>query len=256
MKKRKPKILFFDLESSLMLATIFSLRGNDYINSESLLSDWNIISAAWKWLGEKKVYSASVLDNKNDNITNDKFVVEQMKKAIEEADIIVAHNGDRFDVKKINTRLIYHDLGQMDMPYTVDTLKEAKRTFSFTSNKLDYLAQYLKVGKKMDVSKNLWLKALRGDKKAIAEMVKYNKMDVIVLEKVYLKLMPYMTKHPKMDIFLKGTDIVCENCGHEKLMKAGKRVKKGGTFQKYQCYDCGHLTLKKEKREKKVLTQK
>lgn len=244
--KRKVKILFFDIESSLMLVKVFGLRGNDYIDPNSIEQDWNVICAAWKWLGQKKVYATSVLENpKTKEITWDKNVVAKLCKAIEEADIIVAHNGDKFDIKKINTRRIKHKMGQMDIPVSVDTLKVAKKHFSFTSNKLDYLAKFLGVGEKLDTSKHLWEKALRGERKAIREMVKYNKVDVIVLERVYLELLPYITKHPKVNKILNIEETACENCGSTDLIKAGKRARADGTFQKHSCKDCGHLTLTK-----------
>ena len=101
---KKPRILFLDIETSHIEARVFSLYPN-YIDHGDITRDWKIFSVAWKFSDQKKVYAA-----KMDRNGCDKAVVEQISKAIQEADIVVGHNGDKFDMKKLNTRRIYHKL--------------------------------------------------------------------------------------------------------------------------------------------------
>ena len=52
----KPRIIFWDLETSLIQATTFTLRP-DYLPHNGIIQDWSIISGAWKIQGEDKVNS-------------------------------------------------------------------------------------------------------------------------------------------------------------------------------------------------------
>ena len=68
-------------------------------------------------------------------------------------------------------------------------------------------------------------------------MEKYNKQDVLLLEKVYQRLLPWIGKaHPNRNLYDgKG----CSVCGSHKLQKRGFAYTVTGTFQRYQCTDCG-----------------
>ena len=67
-----------------------------------------------------------------------------------------------------------------------------KANFLFPSNKLDYVAQKLGVGAKVKHSGfKLWIKCMAGDKKAWAEMKKYQIQDVNLLVDLYYELLPW-----------------------------------------------------------------
>ena len=241
LKKKEPKILIYDIETSYSIMASFSLWPN-HISHDNILQEWNMISAAWKWAGQKKVYAVSVADNLREfrkDPTNDYHVVKALRDAIEEADIIVAHNGDKFDIKKLNTRILFHGLKPIGKKVSVDTLKVAKKEFSFTSNRLDYIAKFLGFTGKLPSGNGLWLRALQGDVKAIKEMVIYNKEDVRVLENVYNKLKPYMTNHPNRFLFVDGeTKEACPQCGSTHTIKHGFYYTAASKFQKRRCMDC------------------
>jgi len=229
---RKPKILFYDIETSHINTLVFSLWPTS-IPPASILADWHIICAAWKWQGKAKIHTAAVTDK-----NNDKLVTEKLSQAIHEADVIVAHNGDKFDIRKLRARMIYHDMKPISTPVSIDTLKSARKEFAFTSNRLDYIGQFLGVGKKIPTNHELWVQARVGNKKAIKAMLKYNKQDVTLLEAVYDKLRPYMQNHPNMNLFM-GTAQNCTNCGSSSLIKHGTRRTRVGLYQRYLCKDCG-----------------
>lgn len=239
-KGRKPRILIWDIETSPMVVAIFDLKQNGIIHYENILQDWFIICASWKWLGEEEVYTTSIIDNKKEfkkDNTNDFDVVKKLSEVITEADVIVAHNGDRFDLKKLNARAIYHGLEPVPPVKTVDTLKEAKKYFNFSSNRLDYLAKHLDVGEKMHTTKGLWLRALDGDEEAIQEMLEYNVVDTVVLESVYLKLRPYMIGHPNLNL-ITGEGYQCPKCTSFETQKRGFSTTRAGLFQRYWCKSC------------------
>jgi len=230
---KKIKTLYWDVETSLMKVSSFSLWPN-YIDHNAIIQDWHIICAAWKWKGNKKIHGSKT------HTTDDKQVVKDLREALEEADEIVYHNGAKFDWKKFNTRLVYHGLSPLLKPQEVDTLKQARKHFSFTSNRLDYLAQFFGVGSKMETSSNLWGKALDGNKKAINEMYRYNKVDVDILEKVHERMEPYIDTGFNRN--LNSSSECCSKCGSNNLKVHANYYTKVGVYKYYRCNDCKSFT--------------
>lgn len=226
------KTLLIDLETSLMTLAGFSLKQDGYISHDNIIEDWYILCAAWKWHGKAKVYgeiSTGAHDDKN--------VVEALREVIIEADEIIYHNGKKFDWKKLNARIILNDLEPMPKPKEIDTLIQARKHFAFTSNRLDYLGKVLGCGGKIQTSHGLWLRALKRDEDALKEMFKYNKGDVVVLEKVYDKLAPHIDVGYNRNLD-DNTGVACPGCGGYKLQERGWSITKTGKFKRYQCQDC------------------
>ncbi len=235
----EPRVLIWDVENSHTVAAIFQLFHNDYISHENILQERFLISAAWKWLGEPRVHSVSILDNpklyKKDP-HNDRHVIETLHKVLSSADVIVAHNGDQFDIKLTEGRMLFHGMPPLPPIPSIDTLKVAKSRLMLQSNKLDYLARYLGFGKKVKTDNDLWLRILNGDKSAIKEMVEYNKHDVVLLEKVFLKLRPYCANHLNRALF--GKTEGCPRCGSRHVQSRGTHKAISRVYQRYQCQDC------------------
>jgi uncharacterized protein YprB with RNaseH-like and TPR domain len=227
------KVLFWDIETlplDITSWTLFDLK----VSHENILRDFSLICAAWKWFGEKEVHCVAVDPA---NPTDDGNVVRTLHAVLSEADVVVAHNGDKFDMKKFKTRALAHGLPPLPSIQSIDTLKVAKKNFGFTSNRLDYLGKFLGVGRKIKTEYDLWLDILEGDEKALAKMVRYNKYDVVLLEKVYKALRPYMTNHPNTGLFTEDPK-VCPICGAG-LVKRGFRYHRTTKRQQYQCKRCG-----------------
>lgn len=235
----KPKVLFLDIETAPMLVTSFSLWP-DSLPHGGIFQDWYIICACWKWQGNKTIYSESASEP-----TNDKNILVSMSVAISQADIIVGHNVKRFDMKKLNARLIFHGLPPLPTVPIVDTLTEVKKIASFTSNKLDYLGQHLLREGKIHTNQSLWYACMRNEVKAVQEMVRYCKKDVIVLENVYNKLLPYFKTHPHIGVLSDGVKTDCPKCGSIKVVKNKVSVLASGSkSQQYKCNSCGsHHTI-------------
>src|SRR5258706_102053 len=118
-----------------------------------------------------------------------------------------------------------------------------KKVFGFSSNKLDYLAKFLGVGEKIETEYQLWLDVMNGSKTALATMVKYNKHDVVINEKVYDKMLPFLRNHPHMGAMSgKDKNCSCPNCGSTNVKKNGiKYTAAGVKKQEIQCNDCRHF---------------
>jgi hypothetical protein len=251
----KPSILFLDIETAPMLGHIWGLWKND-VALNQLKQDWHLLSWSAMWDGQKKpLYK----DQRNaSDIQDDKDLVKSLRDLMEQADIIVTHAGTRFDIKKLNARFIFHKLKPVMGYKHIDTLVIAKKAFAFTSNKLEYLAKYLKVKTKKLTKREfsgfeLWTECMAGNKKAWKEMELYNAMDVLALKDVYEVLRAWGAT-PNISLYNDTNDHVC-NCGAvNSLVRKGYYFTATGKYQKYACRDCGkHVRgrenlLSKEKR--------
>lgn len=224
------KIIVWDIETAPLLVTSWGLF-KPYLTHENIEREGNLLTAAWKEVGKKEVHSVSIDPS---SPQDDAILVSTLRDALEGADVIVAHNGDWFDLPWLNARLAFHGLPPLPPIKTVDTLKVAKRQFRFTANRLDYLGQYLGLGRKIKTDYDLWKQVLAGNEKALEKMIRYNKQDVLLLEKVYLKLRPFMLHHPNQAL-VDGETGKCPVCGSGHLQKKGIRVLSTTTRQRYQC---------------------
>jgi len=229
------KRLYIDLEVSpnIMLSWRAGYKIN--LSPDDILQERAIICVCYKWEGSSQINS--ITWNKGD----DRELVMKFTKILQSADEVVAHNGDRFDVKWFKTRCIYHGVDCPPDIKTIDTLKLAKSTFLFNSNKLDYIGGFLGLGNKYKTEYSLWKKILLNNSaSALKEMTAYCKRDVELLEKVYLKMKNY-TKHKTHEAVLSGGEkIDCPECGSENTKYSKARISAAGLKQvQLQCQDCG-----------------
>jgi len=237
----KTKILFFDIEISPIISYNWRLWQSDAID---IVEDWQILCFAYKWADEKRVHVVGQDDFKSwkPGVNNDEDVVKALHKLFDEADIVVGHNGDGYDIKKVNARMIFHKLKPPSPFRTVDTLKVARKVAGFSSNKLANLVEQLDLGKKMDAGGIDVLKGvLKGVKKDWKHLKEYNKMDVVILERLYYELLPWMTNHPSLAVLNDQPD-ACPKCGSTNLRKGGFYITKTGKRKRYQCLSCGGWT--------------
>lgn len=237
---KEPRILIYDIENSPTVVTTWGLYEQ---NALETIEEWYIMSYAYKWFGEDKTHFVSLPDFKgySKNKHNDKALCESLYKLFEEADIVIAHNGDKHDQKKSNARFLFHGM-LPPAPYkSIDTFKVAKKYFKMNSNSLNSLGIFLGVGKKVEhEGMPLWRGCMDGDMKAWSRMKKYNIQDVELLEKVYLKLRPWIDNHPNYNLHSRPATPCCPKCGYKKLQRRGFSRTRVGIFQQYQCVGgCG-----------------
>lgn len=229
-------IAFLDIEISPTYGTFW---GNKYeTNILEITQPWVILSFSWKWeTGEHITKALPDYKDYTPNNLDDLLLVADLHRLMSEADIIVAQNGNAFDIKKINARFVIHNM-RPPVPYkTVDTLKIARSRFGFTSNKLDDLGEALGLGRKMcHEGYTLWKKCMAGEPKAWRTMKRYNKQDVVLLEKIYHRLLPF-GPHPNLGMWNKGT--VCPKCGSSHLNSRGTARNATTEYRQIQCQDCG-----------------
>jgi hypothetical protein len=236
--KTGPRILLYDLETSPNIAYVWGKYEQDALGD--FIKERQIISFAWKWLGEKKVnvLALPMLDTYKKAPDNNHGLILKLHALMSEADIVVGHNVVEFDDKMANAEFIAHGLKPPSPHRTIDTLKIARDKFRFNSNKLGDLGKKLGLGAKVHTGGfELWAGCLRGDVKAWAKMMAYNIGDVALLERVYLKLRPWITSGPSIAV-LKGTP-GCPRCGSKNLIFRGRRLVGGSIKRGFSCKDCG-----------------
>jgi DNA polymerase elongation subunit (family B) len=235
----------------------YSLYNNDVIHPKHIKHDWYITCAAWGWLNNKtqkitKIETVAVNDFKSfkKNFRDDREVIKKLHEVLSQADLIVGHNSDSFDIKKINYRFIKHGLPPIDVPATVDTLKAAKKYAKSSSNRLYYLAKEFGVSNKIDLESGIMHAADRGCEKSLKKLVKYNIGDIRAGAELYFKLLPYIKNHPAIDKIMGRTvdkdNPNCQNCGSKNVHKHGIRANKQGRYRRYVCIDCGSTTQGKK----------
>lgn len=236
--KKSNKVLLLDIESSPIFGAVWKLWDNN-LSLDMIQDDWFILSYAAKWLGSEDV----IYSDCRRTFEDDRQLLVELHALLDEADFIIAHNGDRYDVKKINARLILNGFSPPSPYKTIDTLKMAKKSFAFTSNKLEYLTWELCKDKKLSHGKfpgyKLWKECLAGNEEAWEEMKEYNIVDVTSLEELYIKLRPWYPNHPLIFTPESPEDYICPKCSGTHLQKRGKYVSRTGIkYQRYQCMDC------------------
>src|SRR5512139_461679 len=233
----KPKILLVDIETQPDLVYTWGVYEQ---NAIAVKENWQMLSFSAEWLHSGKVTTKGLCDYKGYKPGGTDYdLAIDLWRLLDEADIVVAHNGADFDIKCIKARFIAHGL-KPPAPYrVVDTKKELKKVSRFSSNKLDWICKQLDLGKKIEHEGwELWLKCMGGDRAAWARMKKYNRHDVVLLKKLYGVLAPWITQ-PNAGTY---SDVpVCPNpnCGSDQLQLRGFARNKTRIYQRFQCRKCG-----------------
>lgn len=237
----KPRILTLDIETAPITAYTWGLFKQN-IGLNQIKTDWHLLAFAAKWYGDpasKIIYEDG---RKSKDVRDDKHLVKSLASLLNQADIVVTQNGEQFDLKKINARAVIHGLPPIKPCASTDILKEGRKVFSFTSHKLEYVAD--KVNKKYKKLKHekypgfeLWAAILRGDQKAWKEMEVYTKHDVLSTEEIYTTIQGWIATQA-LSSFHDDAKMRCR-CGSEKLTKEGFAYTPAGKYQIYHCQKCG-----------------
>jgi len=239
MKNNHPKILIFDIETAPLEIYAWGIWDiNASLNQ--IKSDWFVLSWAAKWLHEPTMMYMD--QSKVKDKSNDKKLLEGIWKLLDEADIVITQNGKNFDEKKLKARFILNKMKPPSSFKHIDICKIAKKTFGFTSHKLEYMTnnlctKYKKLKSKKFQGQDLWTECLKGNQEAWKEMAKYNKYDVLSLEELYDIVIPW-DNTINYNLYSDSEENVCK-CGSKNIIKYGFSYTNLGKFQRYKCSNCG-----------------
>ncbi len=202
--------LFYDIETSYCEGHFWRPGYGVNILPHQVFKHAQIICISWKWEGKDKIHNAHWGLKEQ----CDKKLLERFIKELDKADEIVAHNGDRFDIKWIRTRALYHDLPMRPKYNSIDTLKMAKRYLRLPSNKLAEVAKYYGLTNKLDAGgMQTWIDIVQFKKQsALKHMIYYCDGDITTLEEVYNKLKPYALNQFNYATITGGEKFRCPEC--------------------------------------------
>lgn len=244
------RILIWDLETAPAISYTWG-RWKQNIGSNQVVREGYILCWTAKFYGEDEIYQDGLINHKTafkKDPTDDSRIVASLNQLMDEADIILAYNGDGFDTKWMNAQLVKHSLPPMSPQKSIDPLKWAKRQFRFPSNRMDEVAKYLNIEQRKDpMTFEDWVGCMEGDSEAWQKMLDYNEQDIHVLEAVYEKLRPYVKGHPNLAMyedFPGDAQMRCPKCHSPHLVKNGYYITNISKFRRYKCTDCGNRQIR------------
>lgn len=222
------KILSLDIETRP--AIVYTFRAYDVnIMPDQVIDPGGVLCFAAKWVGQKEMFFAS-------EWTHTRLeMLTILRDLMEEADAILTYNGQKFDLPKIQGEFVLSGMKPSGPVTSIDVLKSIKK-LGFMINKLAFIGPLLNLGNKLKHEGfGLWRSVIEGDAKARNRMEKYNKQDVILLEKLYLRVLPYILDHPHLG----DKKSACGNCGHTHQHHRGYRRTKYLKTERLVCTKCG-----------------
>jgi DNA polymerase elongation subunit (family B) len=237
------KILVLDIETAPIESYVWGTwNQNIGHNLSQIKHDWFVISFSAKALFEENMFS-DVLTPKEILAKDDKRLLKKIWNLLNSFDIIILHNGIKFDIKRINGRFLYHGLMPPSPYQIIDTYVHSKRQFHLTSYRLNFIGEYLGLGGKLENGGfDLWKRCLDGDPEALQLMMRYCDRDVELLEEVYLRLRPYIKPHPNLGLFITEDINSCPACASTDLTYVGDYTTYANQYSSHRCNGCGALS--------------
>lgn len=238
MQASEAKVLVLDVET-LPIVTYTWGVWNQNIYPNQIIKDWCILSYSAKWLGDDRIIS-DVLTPREAIMRDDKRLVSNFWKLLNEANVTISHNGKRFDLRKLNARFWKNGLHKPSFYKIIDTLTVARSVFGLTYNKLDFIAKFVGADDKLETNFALWASCDRGEREALAEMKAYNEQDIFTLEEIYMNMREWIPNHPDLGIYQK-LENVCPVCLHSTYKQVGLYTSSKQLFAEYRCDNCGSV---------------
>ena len=235
----KPKVLFYDIETTLAKSYHFQ-QWQVNLSQKQKIEESHLLSIAWCW--NDNDVNGDILSQQEMLDHDDERLVLKLWCLLDNADIIIGHNLKRFDNKKANSYFLKYGLNPPSPYRTIDTLQIAKSKFALPFNNLDYIAEYLNVGRKISTDVQLWIDCDKGNQDALDLMLDYNKQDVVVLRDVYKRLLTWGNNNVNMNTY-NDDRFSCTNCGSDKVEMITNKFVHTNTnkYLAYRCNDCGSV---------------
>lgn len=229
-------VLILDIEWRPTLAYVWG-PFKQFINDANIVEDGGLLCVGAKWLGSKETFVFTEWEHGH------KGMIRLAYTMMEQADVIIGYNSDKFDLPKLNGEGVLHDVPPVAPTTSIDLYKAIKK-FGFFRNSLGFIAPFLSIGKKMEhEGMALWVKVINGDDGAQRRMARYCAQDVKLTERLYLKIRPYIRNHPHLG---KTGAAECPSCGGKHSHSRGTTRTRVFKKQRLVCQDCGHWFFGKQ----------
>ena len=240
--KEKQKELIYDIEISPTLGYFWATGGLHETNILEVVKDSQLLSFAYKWRGDSKIYKLAQCDMPGyvPGELDDRKLVEAIVSIFNESDVRIGQNSDKFDEKYVNTRAVMLGIKPPRKTVTLDTKKIAKSEFNFPSNSLQFLSTKLGSTGKMahEGFMTMFKGCLAGDMKYWNMLKKYNGKDIEETEFVLNKILPWHNRHKSRW----HTKKQCPSCSGYNTQSRGTQDvldgKRKVTVKRHYCKDC------------------
>lgn len=227
------RVLTLDIECSPTVAHVWGLWDQN-VGINQIVDDGRMICFAAKWYGDSQTMFFSEAKDGH------RGMVEAAWRLLDECDVLVSFNGKKYDVKHLNREFVLAGLGAPSPYRNMDLLPVVRRQFAFPSNKLDYVAQRLGLGRKVQhEGHGLWVACMEGDVEAWSRMEAYNRGDVVLTEALYDRLRPWLTGGPHLGLWVNGGGLACPQCGGVECVPVGEATTGVSVFEAFRCVSCG-----------------
>lgn len=237
------KTLILDIETYPTEAFVWGLW-DQRVALNQIIEPGDTMSWAGKWYGDVNIHFSGL------NMAVKEEMLAGIWEMLDEADEVVGWNSNSFDLKLLNAGFATLGWGPPSPYKKIDLMRVVKQNMKFVSNKLDFVSGQFDVGHKLEHQGfDLWVRCMRGEKKAWKIMREYNEQDVLLTERMYDKLRPWITTGVNRSN-LEGK-FVCPTCGSDHLHSRGFHRTTTMVYRKYQCQSCGAWPRERlaEKRE-------
>jgi RNase P subunit RPR2 len=236
--RTRAKVLLLDTETAPLIVASWGIR-KQHLNIEQIVSDSHLICWAGKWLFDPDVFG-DCLTSEEAIAKNDKRICQSLWDVMDEADIIIAHNGRSFDIPVINGRFFVNKFKSLPSPYEViDTLDSSKKSMRLSSHKLDFINRISGLTVKLKTDFQLWLDCMKGIPEKLLEMYTYCKNDTSILEETYMEMRPWIKAHPNMAFYVESDSLICPTCGCTEVEERGTYRTGVNEYIAFSCPKCG-----------------
>lgn len=232
------KVLTLDIETAPNLAHTWGLW-NVNVGLPQLLESGYVMCFAAKWEHEDKV-----------RFHKGNGMVAAAHKLLTEADVVVHYNGTKFDIPWLQSEMVRAGMTKPAPFVQVDLCNVVKQQFRFPSNKLEYVAsELLGEGKAPTGGHHTWIGCMKGDRESWRRMKEYNMADVLLTERLYHRLKPWVANLPNPALYgdaMPG-EVTCPQCGSNNLIKRGLAYTKLSAYPRFSCQSCGRWSSGKRR---------
>lgn len=237
-----PKILFLDIETSPHKVWTFRIF-KTVIFPDSIIEPSRTICWSAKWRGQKRVLFRSEYHDEY------RAMLEEIRFLLDEADVAVAYNGDRFDFPRLKQQFRLNKIPQPSPFITVDLMKVVRKE-DWPSIKMDYVTGELGLARKIaNGGLQTWRECM-GDfgedarRKAWNLMRRYSKHDIPPLEALFDEYEAEIKNIPAIGLFADDLPSIeipdcprCEDGGRP--TRQGYKRTKTRRYPQFQCQTCG-----------------
>lgn len=235
--RTRAKVLLLDTETAPLIVASWGIR-KQHLNIDQILKDSHLICWAAKWLFESEVFG-DCITSEEAIARDDSRICKSLWDMMDEADIIIAHNGRGFDIPVINGRFFVNKMSPPSPYEIIDTLQSSRQSFRLSSHKLDFINRISGLTVKLKTDMQLWIDCMEGKPEKLLEMFTYCKNDTSILEETYMEMRQWIKAHPNMAFYVESENLICPTCGCTEVEERGTYHTTVNEYVSYRCPKCG-----------------